>query len=390
MKPYSLSLVSAVFNEEILLEKFIRTSINDLRRVSDDFEIVLVDDGSTDRSQEIEKNLMKEFPQIKLITLGRNYGLGYAYAVGFKEGYNPGTILLDSPTTFSQAGSKPYSPVNYDGKFHGPVSIRTALGSSYNVPAVKMLATVGLPKMLQTAKDMGITTLASPRDYGLSLTLGGGGVKLLEMMSVYGTLASGGIKYHHEAILKITDAEGNILENNQEAMGKEALTPEVAYLLNNILSDNNARAPAFGSNSLLQIPGHTVAVKTGTSDDKRDNWTFGYNPEFVVGVWVGNNDNSPMDQNLASGVTGAAPIWHEIMKNLLAGKKDLGFKKPTGIIETNNYGQRDLAISGQVAKNIVGYQKTKKRNEATGEEKDIITYTDPFSVFIPGQNKTTQ
>ncbi|MDO8570596.1 MAG: PBP1A family penicillin-binding protein [Candidatus Daviesbacteria bacterium] len=306
------------------------------------------------------------------------------YAAAFEEGFSPGTILLDSPTTFSPAGAGlPYTPVNYDGKFHGPVTIRTALGSSYNVPAVKALATVGLPKMLETARAMGITTLTKISDYGLSLTLGGGGVKMLEMMTVYGTLASGGTKYQPEAILKVTDSDGNILEENKDSIGKTALTAEVAYLLNSILSDNNARTPAFGSNSLLQIPNHTVAVKTGTSDDKRDNWTFGYNPEFVVGVWVGNNDNSPMDQNLASGVTGAAPIWHNIMVNLLAGKKDLAFKRPAGIIETNNNGQKDLAISGQTQKSIVGYQKTKKKDEATGEEKDVITYTDPFSVFIP-------
>ncbi|MDO8638175.1 MAG: penicillin-binding protein 1C [Candidatus Daviesbacteria bacterium] len=308
------------------------------------------------------------------------------YATAFKEGFVPGTILLDSPTTFSAAAEPPYSPVNYDGTFHGPVTVRIALGSSYNVPAVKTLATVGLPKMLQTAKEMGITTLNKPEDYGLSLTLGGGGVKLLEMMSVYGTLASGGIKYHPESILKVTDSEGNILEENQEIMGKQALTPEVAYLLSNILSDNNARTPAFGANSLLQILGHTVAVKTGTSDDKRDNWTFGYNPEFVVGVWVGNNDNSPMDPHLTSGITGAAPIWHDIMANLLTGKKDLAFKKPAGIIETNAYGKKDLAISGQVQKSIVGYQKTKKKNETSGEEKEIITYTDPFSVYTQNSN----
>ncbi|MDO8638966.1 MAG: penicillin-binding protein 1C [Candidatus Daviesbacteria bacterium] len=312
------------------------------------------------------------------------------YAAAFEEGFSPGTILLDSPTTFPNSWGPAYTPVNYDGKFHGPVTIRTALGSSYNIPAVKTLATVGLPKMLETARSMGITTLTKTSDYGLSLTLGGGGVQMLEMMTVYGTLASEGIKYQPEAILKVTDSDGNILEENKDTIGKTALTAEVAYLLNNILADNNARTPAFGSNSLLQIPGHTVAVKTGTSDDKRDNWTFGYNPEYVVGVWVGNNDNSPMDQNLASGVTGAAPIWHDIMVNLLAGKKDLAFKRPPGIIETNNNGQKDLAVSGQVQKSIVGYQKTKKKDKTTGEEKDVITYTDPFSVFVPGLNKTTQ
>lgn len=312
------------------------------------------------------------------------------YVTAFQEGFSPGTILLDSPTSFPNSWGSRYSPVNYDGVFHGPVTIRTALGSSYNVPAVKMLATVGIPKMLQVAREMGITTFDEPSNYGLSLTLGGGGVKLLDMMSVYGTLASGGIKYKPEVILKVIDSYGNILEDNSKVLGKKVLTEEIAYLINNILSDNNARAPAFGSSSLLQITGHTVAVKTGTSDDKRDNWTFGYNPEFVVGVWVGNNDNSPMNPTLASGITGAAPIWHEIMANLLADKPDIAFKRPVGIIETNTYGKKDLAISGQVQKSIVGYQKTKKKDETTGQEKEVITYTDPFSVYIPGQTKTTQ
>lgn len=308
------------------------------------------------------------------------------YATAFKIGYTPATILLDTPTNFPNPWGKPYSPVNYDGRFHGPVPIRTALGSSYNIPAVKMLQLVGISEMLKTARDMGITTLDNPENYGLSLTLGGGGVKLLDMMAVYGTLASGGIMFQPNPILKVIDPTGTILENNQAAEGKKAITEEVAYLINSILSDNSARAPAFGTNSQLQIPGHTVAAKTGTSDNKIDNWAFGYTPEYVVGVWVGNNDNSPMDPRLTSGITGATPIWHDIMSSLLADKPNLAFKRPAGIIETTVDGRKDLAISGQTPKTVVGYKRVKQTDESTGEEKEVTIFSDPFSTFTATQS----
>ena len=308
------------------------------------------------------------------------------YATAFKIGYTPATILLDTPTTFPNPWGKPYSPVNYDGRFHGPVPIRTALGSSYNIPAVKMLQIVGIPEMLKTAREMGITTLNKPENYGLSLTLGGGGVKLLDMMAVYGTLASGGVMFGPNPILKVIDPNGNVLEENLEAEGKKAITEEVAYLLSSILSDNNARAPAFGTNSQLQIPGHTVAAKTGTSDNKIDNWAFGYTPEYVVGVWVGNNDNSPMDPRLTSGITGATPIWHDIMSNLLADRPNIAFKRPTGIVEATVDGRRDLTISGQITKTVVGYKRVKQTDEGTGEEKEVTIFSDPFSTFTATQS----
>lgn len=257
------------------------------------------------------------------------------YAAAFEAGFSPGTLLLDAPVTFpppaGEPYGKPYSPTNYDSRFHGPISLRTALGSSYNVPAVKVLNLIGLPAMLQTARKMGITTFTDPKNYGLSLTLGGGGVKMLEMMTVYGTLSSGGIKYPSQAILTIEDSLGHLIENHQKSQGKRVLSDEIAYLLTHILSDNQARTPAFGPNSQLVIPGHTVAVKTGTSDNKRDNWVLGYTPDYVVGTWVGNNDNSPMNPKLASGITGATPIWHDIMANLLSDKPDVPFQKPTKI-----------------------------------------------------------
>lgn len=312
------------------------------------------------------------------------------YVTSFKEGFSPGTIILDTPTTFPNPWGKPYSPVNYDGRFHGPVTIRAALGSSYNVPAVKILATVGLPAMLQTAKEMGINTLTDTKNYGLSLTLGGGGVKMLEMMAVYGTLASGGIRHGPQVILTVIDSNGVILEDNRVSPGKQVITEEIAYLINNILSDKNARIPAFGPNSLLEIKDHpSVAVKTGTSDEKRDNWAFGYTPNFVVGAWVGNFNNSPMHPTLSSGITGATPIWHRIMSNLLQNQPDLVFKRPKGIIEAVAHGKKDIAISGQTPKTVVFSKKIKQKDDK-GEEKEIISFTDQFNTFIPNQVQATQ
>ena len=291
------------------------------------------------------------------------------YAEAFKAGYLPGATILDTPVKFKD-GDKIYSPLNYDGRFHGPVSIRTALGSSYNIPAVKMLATVGLDNMIQTARDLGITTFTDPKRYGFSLTLGGGEVKMIDMISVYGTLSQNGVKNYPSAILKVTDSSGNILEEYEEN-SETVLQGEIAYLITNILSDNSARAPAFGPNSLLNIPGHIVAVKTGTSDNKRDNWTFGYTPEFVAGVWVGNNDNSPMNPSLTSGVTGAAPIWNKIMKGILAKREPVQFERPKGIIEVKVGGRKDLAISGILPRELV----------RIGKKEDQTIFFDAFSSY---------
>jgi len=291
------------------------------------------------------------------------------YATAFKQGFSPGTTILDAPVSFKD-GIYTYSPVNYDGHFHGPVSIRQALGSSYNIPAVKMLSTVGIDNMIQTAKDMGITTFDDRSRYGLSLTLGGGEVTMLDMMSVYTTLSQMGTKEELTALLKVTDSDGNVLEEYQN-QSVQALTPAVAFLVTDVLADNSARTPAFGPNSSLLIPGHTVAVKTGTTDLKRDNWTFGYTPDYVVGVWVGNNDNSPMDPRLTSGITGAAPIWNKIMSGILEGKPDLAFARPEGVADSVVDGRRDLVVSGQTPKTLVRVSR----------DQDKITLFDAFSSY---------
>lgn len=297
------------------------------------------------------------------------------YATAFKQGFSPGNTILDALVTFRDEWGNSYSPVNYDGGFHGPVSIRQALGSSLNVPAVKMLSIVGLDNMIQTAKDLGITTFDDPKRYGLSLTLGGGEVKMVEMMGAYGSFSQQGILNKVTGILKVTDSSGNILEEYQKD-GTQAVTAQVAYMINSILSDNSARSIAFGVNSLLNIP--NVAVKTGTSDNKRDNWTFGYWPDFVVGVWVGNNDNSPMDPKLTSGITGAAPIWNKITKVLLETHPSLGFTKPDGVNIASVDGRRDLIISGFSPKGLVSIKTEADEHSSTGYK---ITFSDGFSTF---------
>ncbi|MDO8576750.1 MAG: PBP1A family penicillin-binding protein [Candidatus Daviesbacteria bacterium] len=291
------------------------------------------------------------------------------YATAFKKGFSPGNTVLDTPVAFpDNAGI--YAPVNYDGTFHGPVSIRTALGSSYNIPAVKLLAIVGMGDTLKTAQDLGITTFTQPHRYGLSLTLGGAEVKMIDMMSVYGSFANLGVKKYPTPFIKVTDSSGNLLEEFKDS-GEQVLDPQIAYFITDILKDNKARTPAFGPNSLLNIPGFQVAVKTGTSDNKKDNWTFGYTPQFVVGVWVGNPDGSPMSPALTSGVTGAAPIWNKIMHTLVDETKPLAFQKPTGIIEAVIDGRKDLSLAGAVPKSLVRIQK----------QEDKFIFSDPFSSY---------
>lgn len=258
------------------------------------------------------------------------------YVTAFKKGYTPSTLLMDVPTTFPGGVGQPeYKPVNYDGKYRGPIQVRYALGNSINIPAVKMLARVGIKDTLQTAFDLGITSLEPTKEtlsrVGLSLTLGGGEVRLLELTGAYGAFLNEGYKVEPVAILKVEDNSGKVLEEVHPQKDKRVLTAEQAFLIANILSDNKAREIVFGSNSLLNISGRTVAVKTGTTNDRRDNWALGGNDYAVVGAWVGNNDNSPMGA-VASGVSGATPIWRRIVIEALAGKPNIGFKAPDGII----------------------------------------------------------
>jgi penicillin-binding protein 1C len=246
------------------------------------------------------------------------------YTAAFEKGWTPATLIWDVPSEFPPSGdpndpNPPYVPVNYDSQFHGPVTVRTALANSYNIPAVKTLQYIGIYSdpstpgkggFIDLAKRMGITTLTRS-DYGLALTLGGGEVTLLELTSAFSTYANNGVRYAPYAISKIEDYQGNVIYQAPQPTGSQVIRADHSYLITSILSDNTARTPMFGANSVLKLP-FPSAVKTGTTNDSRDNWTVGYTPDLAVGVWVGNADNSAMQGT--SGITGAAPIWSTFMQ----------------------------------------------------------------------------
>jgi len=258
------------------------------------------------------------------------------YATALAKGYTASTLLMDTKTVFPNQGGKDYVPVNYDGKYHGPVQVRFALGNSLNIPAVKTLALVGLRNMLQTAYDMGISGFAPTQEnisrFGLSLTLGGGEVIPLEFATSYSAFANGGYKVEPVSILKVTDRNGNVLyEHKDSSSRKQVLKPEISFIVSHMLLDNNARLLTFGQYSLLNIGSRQVAVKTGTTDDKRDNWAIGWTPNVLVAAWVGNNDNSPMG-SIASGATGASPIWRRIVLEVIKNRPNQDFQKPNDVI----------------------------------------------------------
>lgn len=238
------------------------------------------------------------------------------YSLALQKNYTAATIIDDSPVVFNIAGSESYKPVNYDGKFHGKVPLRYALANSFNIPAVKVLSTIGVQNFINQASKMGITTWTDPTRYGLSLTLGGGEVTMIDMATAFGVLANDGYKTDLKSFIKVEDVNGAPLRE-MNAYKIRVLDQGISYILSDILSDNFARQWAFGPQSALVIPGYQVAVKTGTTNDKKDNWTIGYTPDFLVVVWVGNNDNTPMNPYLTSGITGAAPIWNRVMSYAL-------------------------------------------------------------------------
>ncbi|MCX8009171.1 MAG: penicillin-binding transpeptidase domain-containing protein, partial [Patescibacteria group bacterium] len=234
-------------------------------------------------------------------------------------------------------------------------------------PAVRLLHMIGVNAMIEQGKAMGIDTWTERERFGLSLTLGGGEVRMTDMAEVYGTLANLGKRVDLNPILSITDYKGKLIEK-KSVSPISVLSPETSWIVTHILSDNWARSQAFGSNSKLVIPGKTVAVKTGTTNEKRDNWAIGYTPSYVVSVWVGNNDNTPMHPHLTSGVTGAAPIWHDIMQELLKDKQDEIFPKPEGVVAIPCYSNRtEYFIRGTELKGRCGFIEFEKtpfpRNE---------------------------
>ena len=264
----------------------------------------------------------------------------FVYAKAFEKGFTPNSIIWDVKTefnvncppqadqTYSFSGSKCYHPKNYDEKFLGPINFRTSLAQSRNVPSVKVLYLADKNEVLNSVKDFGITTLGDPKRYGLSLVLGGGEVKLLEMVQSFGVFANDGVKVPLNFILKIEDSHGNILEETKKTEIK-IISAQVARQINDVLSDNTARAPMFGWHSPLYFKDYDVAVKTGTTQDYRDAWTIGYTPNLVAGVWVGNNNNTSMTK---PGVVLAAPIWKKFLKEALGKFPKQDFKPPKNIL----------------------------------------------------------
>jgi len=252
------------------------------------------------------------------------------YALALQNGFTAASVIEDEEVVITIPGQKPYIPVNYDNQFHGKVTLRQALASSYNIPAVKLVQILDPDNMVKLANKMGLVGWEVGPGYGLSVTLGGKEVKLIDLTNVFATFARKGYHTPVTPFTSITDVDGYSIYEYKDQSTK-AIPEEIAYIITDILSDNNARAHAFGSYSDLVIYGHKVAVKTGTTDQKRDNWTLGYTPSYVVGVWVGNNDNTPMHPYLSSGLSGASPIWNRIMTTLLQGKSNEEFDRPKSV-----------------------------------------------------------
>lgn len=265
----------------------------------------------------------------------------FVYATAFEKGYTPETVVFDLKTQFqttcdtegrplSPAGDPKecYMPENYDDKFRGPITLRDALAQSINIPAIKVLYLAGIKDSIETARKMGIEKLADQNQYGLTLVLGGGEVSLLDMTSAYGVFANEGVRNPYQGILRVEDSDGAVLEEFSPRP-TEVLQKNVALQVSDVLSDNEARAPAFGERSYLYFEGKDVAVKTGTTNDYKDAWIVGYTPSFALGAWVGNNDNTPMEKKVAGFIV--APMWNSLMKEVLNDPDYRGgaFEKPT-------------------------------------------------------------
>jgi 1A family penicillin-binding protein len=265
------------------------------------------------------------------------------YAAAFKKGYTPNTVLWDVRTEFNTScnpngydaygsdWSACYHPQNYDGSQHGPVTLRSSLAGSLNIPSVKVLYLAGIDDTIQTAKDFGITTLTDTKNYGLSLVLGGGAVNLMELTSAYGVFATEGSYTPPVGILKITDINGNVIEETKPQTRK-VLDTQIARQISDVLSDNGARSFIFGANSALYVPGYQVAVKTGTTQNLIDGWTIGYTPSVVIGFWTGNNDNSPT-KDIGVGIT--APMWNKVMTKYVSTHEAETFTAPDPITDRN-------------------------------------------------------
>ncbi len=334
-----------------------------------------------------------------------------------KKTITASTVFMDVKTAFPVVNQSDYEPVNYDGKFRGPVQLRFALGNSLNIPMVKLLANYGLTNFLTSLENLGIKSLAPTQSnlsrLGLSVALGGGDIRMTELAQGYLVLARGGTRVQPSAILEIRDNNGKVIYRRPEIKVTKVLDRGVAFIVSHILSDNVARSDAFGSNSLLVIPGKTVAVKTGTTNDKRDNWAVGYTNGVVIVAWVGNNDNTPMNQRIASGITGASPIWSKIMKEALTTYADGIIDKPDNVVaelvdplaggkpRDENSKRAEYFLTDTQPKEVSGvYQRIKISKNQSGkranekeissgqyDEKDFIVFTENDPVSTDGKNR---
>ncbi len=319
----------------------------------------------------------------------------FNYLTAFAQGYTAASMLMDVRTVFDDPGNPPYVPENYDRKYHGPVRLRTAFASSFNIPAVKLIQQVGVKNVVNTAHRMGINSLNGER-YGLALTLGGGETSLLEMTYANSVLANQGsmagvpvasdqVKPGFRSldpvgILKVTDADGKTLYDFGKPAVQQIVTPQLAYLMSDVLSDNTARTPGFGANSVLRLT-RPAAVKTGTTSDWRDNWTIGYTPDYAVGVWVGNSDNSEMEH--ISGVTGAGPIWHDIMEKIHQGTPVHAFAAPAGMVRV------EVCATSGLLPTPYCPERVKELFIAGTEPKQQDNIWQPFRIYKPNGKLAT-
>jgi len=300
----------------------------------------------------------------------------FVYATAFEKGYTPDTVVFDVPTEFQttctaqgypinpslaiSSSSACYMPENYDNLFVGPISLRNALAQSRNIPAIKTLYLAGIKDSLNTAKAMGINSLSDdPNQYGLTLVLGGGEVSLLDIVSAYGVFANDGVRNSYTGVLSITDVNGNKIEEYSQK-SEQVISANIAEQISSILSDKQAKIPAYGEDSPLFFGTRQVASKTGTTNDSKDAWTIGYTPEIIIGTWAGNNDNTPMVKKVAGMIV--APMWHQIMSEALASTTGEVFKEPQPIDKNIKPALRGIwqgnetyfidKISGKLATNL--------------------------------------
>lgn len=321
----------------------------------------------------------------------------FVYAAALQKGFTPETAIFDLPTQFSTTcavsdnfnGTPPcYAPGNYDDKFRGSMTFTTALAQSINIPAVKALYLAGIPNVLTLAKNMGLTSLGQPSDYGLSLALGAAEVRLLDLTSAYGAFANNGVLNAPTGILKVTDADGKVTEEYEEK-GRQVIDPQIARQMSSMLSNNEARFPEYPPNNPFHFPGFDVAAKTGTTNESRDVWTIGYTPSIAIGVWAGNNDNTPMAREIAGFIV--APMWNKVMQYAISKYPQEFFTAPEPTPEDVPGALRGLYSDGSSFHDILFWvNKDNPRSGGNSRGDGQFPYWEyPINTYTPGQTGTS-